>query len=360
MLFRLQKHRMHWQDGMKLSSEHLKQSDDWVSDQIRDIAGQQLSNTNFGLLPIEEEGEPLHIQINPEATEVEVKACRAVTKSGARIEILEGYTPKVALSLLDLKNRYDIERVVFNLVLRVHPFEHVPFGEIEGGEVPIRQKNAMPKYTLEVINDDNRLNNDAILHGLILAKLRVAKNNHVSVIENYIPPCSKIHVYTPLRNKYEGYAAQIADLRNNCLSIINETHYIKNPNEFTIHARMFAKELVQFCSNNQDYLHIILAEKSPVYLHEFFARLARVVKTYFDCMPDHERRKLTWKSEVQWGDITWRGLNIEHFDESIIHLLGYQYEHIDILGLLNTIDGFMEKQVSLITALLQYKYVERN
>jgi len=86
------KHKpVNWIDGMKISSDHFINTDNFIQDIVRDGNSLQLNNNNFGLLPpVYNETTSLDIQITERASsyvEVRINKCNAITAEGLRIDI---------------------------------------------------------------------------------------------------------------------------------------------------------------------------------------------------------------------------------------------------------------------------------
>ncbi len=80
-----------WVDGMKIHRQHFVNSENALSDSIRDAAAVSLTNYNFGLLyPAEGDKRSLEINIlrsQSDNFKISVPLCRAITAGGCRVEI---------------------------------------------------------------------------------------------------------------------------------------------------------------------------------------------------------------------------------------------------------------------------------
>src|ERR1019366_1943604 len=91
MLPPLKYFNVNWVDGMKLSSNHFVEQENALIDHLRDIAALNITSYNYGLLgPVSGDSKSLDLKVDVDRTSllrVHLNKCRALTPSGARIEI---------------------------------------------------------------------------------------------------------------------------------------------------------------------------------------------------------------------------------------------------------------------------------
>ena len=82
---------VNWVDGMKISSSHFVNTDNFIEELSRDGISLNLNSNNFGLLaPFNGEKTSLDINVTARASnhlQIKISQCNAITANGLRINI---------------------------------------------------------------------------------------------------------------------------------------------------------------------------------------------------------------------------------------------------------------------------------
>jgi len=212
MLPSLKYFNVNWVDGMKLTKTHFADQENAFNERIRDVAGVFITSYNYGLLsPAPGSAKSIDQVVDVDRAtllRVRVNECRAITPSGARIEILANNPlsqNKAAGALLAEYNLSGTTHGTFlYVVISVNPFAKTPLGEPDANENPPRYPYTDFKYEINIIaaEDVNLITNGA--HHITIAKLKVVGNG-VEVIDKYIPPCAKVANHHDLLEIYHDH-----------------------------------------------------------------------------------------------------------------------------------------------------------
>jgi len=99
MIEKLNHFPVNWIDGMKINKTHFTEVQNFVSDSVRDAVGVHTSMIGYGLLPVKD---PVKINLiidNHKLLRIKVEECHAITPNGSRIEIGEGTSENLSLSI---------------------------------------------------------------------------------------------------------------------------------------------------------------------------------------------------------------------------------------------------------------------
>ena len=100
---------VNWIDGMKISRKHFEETENFVQDQIRDGIAQHLTDYNFGILPAENS---LDLSVSCDFSQqinIELKACKAITPNGSRIQILPEDAIRENTNFKTVANRFGLQ-----------------------------------------------------------------------------------------------------------------------------------------------------------------------------------------------------------------------------------------------------------
>ncbi|RZK61712.1 MAG: hypothetical protein EOO59_04390, partial [Hymenobacter sp.] len=152
---------VNWVDGMKVSRRHFTETDQFVTDHLRDATALHLRPDLYGLLPAANElGSPTAFELllsvdAQQEVQARLSQCRAVTAGGVRIELTTSSAPLTArTSLAQLLAAFNLtatEGLRFSVVLTANPFERVPTGTPAPQEVPPRHPHTRPGYALSFV-----------------------------------------------------------------------------------------------------------------------------------------------------------------------------------------------------------------
>ena len=348
---------VNWVDGMKISRHHFIHQENAVYEQIRDAISMNLTDYNYGLLPpAPNEKQSLDIRVQLEQNDllrVKVLACRAITRGGVRIELTGNkFSGEQALNP-SLEATYHIDnpdKLLLDVIVTANPFSRVQVGSPDPEETPLRYPYTMPEYRLEIVPSDQINITDIGAYHLTIGKVRVI-SNEAKLSEHYFPSSTSVQSYPPLMNVYYEFGNSLGQLGADTISIIKK---IKIKNERSLLAEnvhYLADKIAYFLSAHMDHYRLVIPQQPPIFMVEFFARFARVVKTAVGCVSD------TGKEEMLKYFMEWSDLRPGMIENTVDTLLEQEYNHMDISRSIQSSARFVDMVASLFRKLSQLDYI---
>ncbi|MBK8566769.1 MAG: hypothetical protein IPN76_26410 [Saprospiraceae bacterium] len=276
---RIKYNAVNWVDGMKISKTEFIQLENFLLDQIRDGNSLLLNDFNFGMLPSHEPGrESVSLSVNSER--VEIYQCRALTRAGARIEVVDISIPALQQPMQILLGGYDTSRVgEWYIVIKVNPFVRLPYGQPAPDSQPLRHLNAISQYTLEIVPGDQIQSPMFAALCLPVAKIK-SGHSGIEQVKNYIPPYSTISASLELLKIHKLLEDDLIKTERAAVNILRKLTRKKEAEPSNVLAQdlyLFANNLVNFITSNLDSFRLLVPQQPPVYLATWFMQLSRVV-----------------------------------------------------------------------------------
>ena len=344
---------VNWLDGMKINKGHFQQMDNACTDQLRDRTSLYLTGYNYGLIPAGSNQPSL--QLHKDNDRVELTTCRAVTRSGVRIEIIDGDYPSLKFPLTRIASEYDIsEGAKFFVVLSVNPFSRIPAGEPDPDETPPRQPFTRANCKLDAIPFEQLSTEEFTAYHLPLGKL-IYESGLFRLDQQYIPPCTSMESHPALKDYYDTFQQLMGSISDHALEVVRkialnrragEINYLAN----NIHA--VSEKIVFFSAEHFTRYRLMYREAAPIFTLEFFIRLASVIHTAMRCMKELDKEKMLNYFE------RWSGLKPKELEDSIQEIRQMEYHHIDPSLHLEKIHFFLREMDQLYAKLVQLNYIE--
>lgn len=281
MNVKLNKHPINWVNGMAFKADHLSSEFIAVLDRIRDAAALSLNDYNYGLLGAANQknfATSFHATISDE--QVKISLCRALTKDGSRIEILDQKWEELSANIADLTDQVDLNKArEWFLLLAIDPYIRIPEGEEDVSEKFRRKPFTRPAYQLELISI-KEIKLDNLANVLPLAKFEVAPNGSLRVIADYIPPCARLDSHERLLRKYDDFDTALSEIRRYTEELIKKIKAKKRQNSLTttaIDINNLCLEYQEFYISNYDEFKLLHLDRTPKECLLFFAKLARLL-----------------------------------------------------------------------------------
>jgi hypothetical protein len=348
---------INWIDGMKINEDHFRDLELSISDQARDAAGIALCNFNYGLTSAATEKEKsLDIKIQVDQSKLisaHLMKCRAVTRSGGRIEIVNNLAQKYRFTFDELKvdyNAADSKAKYFYLVINMNPYERVPVGQPDAEEVPPRFPFTIPKYSLSILPGD-QLSNNSIPDFLLPVGKIILSSGKLSVDESYIPPCCAVRNYALLHDYYYDLGNKLGEISKSLITIIHKIKTKSQTSTLTQNFGFMADKVVFFTANELSRYRWIIAEQPPVFMMEYFIRFAYVMKSSLDCLVDRDKEELiSYLSE-------WSEVNAGQFELVLTDVIKTEYNHLDISECLAPAESMLTMFHNLFVKLSQLDFI---
>jgi hypothetical protein len=185
---------VNWVNGMKIRKEHFIQQDNAMEDKLKDVAACFLNPNNYGLLPIWlNEGTSCKVTFqvgNQKNLDIIITHLRALTRGGARIEIIEDLSVK--RFSLDISKELEAakkeENGSYYIMLSIDLFNREPFGELAAEEEPPRYPYLAPSYKVNLISEKDVAKTGMESWSLFIGKISI-KPDRLELSEDYIPAC---------------------------------------------------------------------------------------------------------------------------------------------------------------------------
>lgn len=348
---------VHWIDGMKINEDHFKQMELSIADQTRDAAGVNLNNFNYGLVSAATENDKsLDVKLQVDQTKLitaDLLKCRAITRSGARIEIVSTLAQKYQFTFAELNTSFNAgesKAKTFYLVINANPYERIPVGQPDYDEVPPRMPYTIPAYSLNILPGD-QLNSNAIPDFFIpIGKILLA-NGRLSVDTSYIPPCCSVRNHALLYDYYYDFGNKLGEISKALIVIIHKIKTKSQSTSLTQNFNFMADKVVFFTANELSRYRWIISEQAPVYMLEYFIRFAYVLKTSLDCLVDRDKEELiNYLSE--WSDVS-----AGQFESVLTDVIRTEYNHLDISECLVPADRMLNLFYNLFGKLSQLDFI---
>ena len=311
MLPDLTHYPVNWVDGMKISRRHFTETDQFVTDHLRDATALLLRPDFYGLLPVLNElGSPaaLELLLSVDAqNEVQARLtqCRAVTAGGARIDITPSSAPltmRTSLArLLAATGLAATEGLRFSVVLTVNPFERTPTGLPAADEAPPRHPYTRPSYSLSVVPAAQLGSQASAAFALVVGELLYSEGALQPVVQ-YIPPSLALASHPALLQALHQLDFQLTELETDAFKIIHKVKLRTDKRSpLADLVRQLAEHTALALAQQLTTLRLLAPAQPPSYLLDALLRVAKQLKTSLDMLTEAEREELL-KYFEQWSE----------------------------------------------------------
>ncbi|MBN8682909.1 MAG: hypothetical protein J0L99_09650 [Chitinophagales bacterium] len=341
---------VHWVDGMKISKREFSALENYLMDQLRDALSVTLTDYNYGLLPAPETGrDALSVEVSAER--IELNYCRAVTRAGARIEVIDQDHQALRRSVKEMMGNFDFSHAQeWYVALKVDAFTRVPFGEISMDTH--RQLYTIPQYEIIIIPKEQSPSGQFAPFAIPIAKLRNSVGG-VEQIKNYIPPCTSLRVSPELLRIHQRIEQDLSEVLRKATIIVRKVNYRNQREKITALAAdiaQVAQQTMTFLNQHYDTYRLILPHQPPLLFIEYFARFARTVDTSLELTRGKDDMLNYFQQYVQ-------NFNYNEFSTSIQHMTSaLMYNHLEIRQSLDRVENLIAHVKNLFEGLDRLNY----
>ncbi|WP_158825834.1 hypothetical protein [Mucilaginibacter lacusdianchii] len=348
------KHRaVNWVDGMKISSSHFVQTDNFIHDLVKDSNALHINNNNFGLLPpFNGERSAVDIQISERASshiQVKIRQCNAVTAEGYRISI----SPQALGQELVFTHYFSQDTLTdavesYFIILTVNPHERLTAGQPDAEEAPLRYPDVDSSYTVTILpasQISSRTN-----HYLEIGKL-TRSSTGVQIQSDYIPPCATILSHPDLVRYYESFSNQLNELQLLSFRILDKITSKDSISTIGKNVKTLCEKMLDYIARIYFPYRNMVYNQSPVVLVGCFSEMAHVFFSTVKSIAGSEREELL-KYFYEWKDVT-----PGNFEELLARLIEIVYNHHDIQTSMAAVDEFLRVIVALWNKLSTLEYI---
>lgn len=346
---------VNWQNGMNISKEHFIQMENAFTAEIADARGVLLNNINYGLFPVgigSQGSVKTVIKIdNQKFLRVRIFSCQAVTRSGARIDILEEHQlPELESDISMLLDQAGSEGEYFYILLSVNAFNRQPFGELNTFEEPPRHPYTIPGYGISLVSEKDLLAQSVQPDSLIIGKLKI-EQGVPEIAGNYLPSCMTVKSHMQLMEFCELTEKIFSQLELNLLSIIRKINEKNQDTSLAKSVGTLSENLLNYISENHLRLRFEIPNQPPVFLFMYIANAARVIRNTIDSDASANKEELlnyftNW-SELKQGD----------FEKLLVYCINFEYRHFDTLLSVEQFGEFLQIIARLFEKLEALTYI---
>ncbi len=351
---------VNWVDGMKINKSHFIAQDNAVTYQQAQHTSCLVDQLNYGILPPvgdRNDGVKLFISTdNQKRIQVRIQQCRAITAGGYYIEFNEDtaingnnlISPVVSepVTLRDLKAK----ATQFYIVLTINPYKRLPFGLAAEGETPPRIPFTVPSLQLDIIPVADVARNVLGPNQLPVGKMTV-EAQHVSLEEEYIPPCTSVGSHPELLEIQAGLEQFYSKMELYALQIIQKIIQKKQSNEMSVIVQKICDNISLFTASQLAELKSVGIVQRPVYTVSRVAALARVIKNTLDCFLGSGKEEL-----INYFN-EWCNIGQGELEATIGDLSTLQYDHLDINDSITKVAQFTKTISKLFYQLSRLEYI---
>ena len=354
----LKYHHVNWIDGMKINKNHFIANENAIKDQIKDAIAGGLNDNNWGLLPaLNDQSDPLKISLtvdNQKTLQVRIFECRAITPGGARIEILENSSGRLGVALPFPEKTFDLasgekEKIVY-VSLSVDLFSRIPAGQADPTEEPPRYPFVIPSYNVHIIPEDQLTKKEIGPYFILIGKIRIA-DQKPELVREYIPPCTTVRSYNTLLRIHADFDKFFGQLELDLLKILKKINEKEQSNVLARAVALLSDKVLYFLSTGIPEFRWKIINQPPLYMFEYIARLARLIRNTIDSNSGES------KEELLNYFTDWCNLKQGEFETSLLSTINFRYEHSNISDTARQMIGFSEVIATLFSKLSILEYI---
>lgn len=348
---------VNWIDGMKINKSHFIAMDNSFNDQIKDAISIGLNKNNFGLLPpLYGNNSSLKIVLNVDnqnSLRLRIFECRAITPSGARIELFENSRDIYNFNYSFPETIYELDttkEVTLYVTLSVDPFTRTPVGNADSSEEPPRYPFTLPEIKVHVIPEKQLTKKELGPNFLTIGRIIIVEGKP-EIDKDYVPPCNTIQGYDKLVVLHSEYDRFFSQLELDVIKILKKIHEKEQTNLLALVVSQLTENLLFFLSTNiLDFRHRVV-DQPPLVMFEAIARCARLIKNTIDSNSGKAKEELlNYFAE-------WCNLNQGEIDEMLMNTVNFQYEHTRIHETIAVMTEFVNEISTLFSKLSSLEYI---
>jgi len=350
-------YQVNWVDGMKVNKQHFIAQENATLDQIRDTISISLNAYNYGLLPpVSDKNNSLKMSLridNQNCLNVKIQECRALTPGGMRIEILENSSDMLGFTIPFPELSYEIENSIekiFYVLLSVKPFSRQAIGNADPEEEPPRYPFTKPQIKVHLVPEQQMETNEIGLNFITIGKVEI-KDSQPLIQSEFIPACCSIQSHPKLKDLHTKYNSFFGQLELDLIKILSKIEEKDQNNELAKAIASLSSDILYFIGTGILNFRWNIANQAPIFMFEFLARCARVMKNKIDTNSGET------KEELLNYFVDWCNLKQGEIENILTDTVNFQYEHSRIQKTIITMDQFAEVISVLFKKLSSLEYI---
>lgn len=348
---------VNWRDGMKITQKHFVEHDNAMRDIVRDSTALSLNNYNYGLVAAEDGISSSLSPPNLTGDVIEITSCRGVTPGGVRFDWKASKEqPALQLSLLDYKSKVGMAGL-FYVVIKANPFSISEVGDYDVEENNGRRPFVATTLSLDLLSIHDMLSD---VYSFPVCRIRF-ESQRFSIDHEYLPPCTDIHG-EGLLWYYESCGTLMNNIQQTATQIVRKIGGMEKRSSIAVDLHRVLEKQIIFFAESLDYYRIIVRSLPPVYMAEYFMRMARCFRVALDCLPELSSAALfnyfqnTIAGTTNVFKTSVPAASKSYIDALIDNVLVNEYNHNDSTLLFDNIVRLLDFQEFFYQKLLTLNY----
>ncbi len=342
------------QNGIVLTADHLIRRANHVEYRRSQGMESYLNVYNYGLMGVDDNttNEIFVLLDRQGQLQVRFENFKAITLGGHIIELGHNENPdsnNLGLTVPDLNVSFEYRQKAtadYFIVLVIHPYDGIPYGDIDPDVVPLHHPYLAPKYTLHLMPVCEARRNALGKFHIPIGKIEI-KDQTVVPDDQYIPPCNSYDAHPALQNFYkkiEIFLGTMEMLSANAIQKLNQ----KKQDEMGLFVYKLCEQIASFTAVNISSFRHTRLHQPPVTLIDFVSSFIHLVRNTIDFSVTPGKQKFFEYC------IEWCGVGQSQFEAVLSSLCEVKYNHLnmmesfcEVLRFTNAFTDFFEKVVSL-------------
>lgn len=291
----IQYYPLDWTDGMRVSSKDFSATDRAWSDAIRDVRATLFQGLQYGLLPALRDSRDRSMYPKLELEKAKnllvLKACRAITQGGYRIEITEDLQRRLQVPL-GFPQVAIQKKEGFSVYITVDMFSLKGAGKMMA-DAPPRHEFATSFYELSLIYERDDIGLSGFNH-LKLAEYEFVRGEYKPK-EDFIPACMTINAHAKLQERFLKAGSNLKSIHDNGILLCRQYRLDSRPE--VKDAIVWVEKIVLFIARAIWFYNDDLSRQSPFYTLTFFKNLGQFILSTSDIYQDNHFLKKGVESE---------------------------------------------------------------
>ena len=346
---------VNWIDGMKISRKHFEETEYFIHEQVRDGAAKQITDFNFGILPAEKSFD-LSVSCDfSQQINIELKACKAITPNGSRIQILPEDAIKVITNFKSIAVKFGLQSAQSQnlyIVLSVNLFKRMPAGEPMMEESPPRHPFTQPELKLDVIPAE-QINTGKLADSLVIGKITF-QNGELLFQKDFIPSCTAVYSLPVLMEWYSRFRQHLDSWELYCIKIvqkINSKTQTQQPNSLANSIQKLSEKILEQLVLQKLYFQWIIPTSAPIFFCGMLLKNIHYLNTVVLCYTEKDREEML-NYFAEWTDV-----QAGTIENQTLKALQLQYNHYDIQSVLMEINQVYTAYIQIFLKLSQLEFI---
>ncbi len=346
---------VNWIDGMKISRKHFEETGQYIEEQLRDIAAQQLTDYNFGILPSDRSLNMTAFCDFSQQISIELNSCKAITPDGSRIQIGPKDAIKISTNFKDIAAKFGLQisqAQNIYIVLSINLFQRLPTGEPLMEENPPRHPHTKPESRLDLLPAEV-LNISQLAGSLVIGKITY-QNGELLVQKDFIPACTAVNSLPVLTDWCTKFRQALESWEQYCIKIIqkiNSKIQSQQPNVLANSIHKLSEKMLEQLVRQKIHFQWILGKSAPIHLCVALLENIQYLHTIQQCYAEKDREEML-NYFAEWTDS-----QAGTIENQTLRVLQLSYNHYDTGFVLNEIYQSYQSNIQIFQKLAQLEFI---